>query len=210
MKKVKNTKYITIVDQGDLEQVLIGSLLGDGCFTKVSGAVKNSRFSLAHSSKQKEYFLFKYNIFKKYGLEGKVSENTISNERYKEGYTKEIRFKSKSHPIFTKFRKVYNNGKKRVILDVINNINVLGLAIWYMDDGNINNYSCDFNVQSFTLEEREVLQKLLQDKFNIKVTITNNTLYVLKENFPYFVSIIKPFIIKEMEYKLKPYKMGSV
>lgn len=211
IKRIKNTKYVEFNDEGDLEQLLIGSLLGDGCFTKISGNVKNSRFSMAHSLKQKEYFMFKQSILDKYNLSGKISENKIVSNRYKEGFTEEIRLKSKSHPIFTFYRQLYDiSGKKRINKEIINKLNPLGLSIWYMDDGNITGYSCEFNVQSFTEEERIVLQEVLKINFNIKTTLTNNTIYILSEDFENFINIIKRFIIPSMEYKLKPYKKGSV
>lgn len=206
---MKNTKYVEIKDEGDLEQLLIGSYLGDGCFVKISGAAKNSRFSLAHSLKQKDYFMLKWNIFKKYGLDGKVSENKIFSTRYKDGYFEEIRFKSKTHPIFTLFRNQGYDVSKKLNIDLIQNIDKFALAIWFMDDGNRTNDSCEINCQKFSYEDKENLRNILQNTFNLTVNITNNTLYIPKNSFIYFKGLINDYIIDSLKYKLEPYK-GSV
>ena len=54
---MKNYKEIKV--ENDLRQLLIGSLLGDGCFCSVGKTAKNMCLSIAHSEKQKEYLEYK-------------------------------------------------------------------------------------------------------------------------------------------------------
>ena len=46
--------------KNDLKQLLIGSLLGDGCFCSVGNHAKNKCLSIAHSEKQEDYLKFKH------------------------------------------------------------------------------------------------------------------------------------------------------
>ena len=56
----------------EVKQVLFGSLMGDGCLPKESKGV-NIRFSEKHSFKQKDYLLWKKNIFEREFIFGKTS-----------------------------------------------------------------------------------------------------------------------------------------
>lgn len=132
----KGTVPYNIEIKNDLRQLLIGSLLGDGCFCSVGGRTKNMCLSIAHSEKQKEYIKYKWNILNKYNLVSPIVEYHINNKRYLRelvGYS----FKTKLHPIFTDIRNKYydSHGHKRVFKEFVKDIDALGLAIWYMDDG---------------------------------------------------------------------------
>ncbi|MEE1476326.1 hypothetical protein [Fusobacterium sp.] len=63
---MKNYKDLEIGN--DLKQLLIGSLLGDGCFCSLGNKTKNMCLSIAHSEKQKEYLEYKWEILNKYDL----------------------------------------------------------------------------------------------------------------------------------------------
>lgn len=112
----------------NLNQLLLGSMLGDGSITK-RGAGKHCRFSLAHSAKQKDYIQHKHEIFKSYGLANKLSFNTIRNKRYKDGKFHEYRFKTKGAPIFSRYRELFYPEGKKIIPDIISNLDERGLAI---------------------------------------------------------------------------------
>lgn len=208
-----SNKYEVLNLSDNFKQLLIGSYLGDGSFTKISGLAKQSKFSIAHSLKQKEYFLRKWKVFEIHNLEGKIMYNKVLSNRYKNGYFEEIRFKSKSHPLFTKFREEgYSETKKKLNIELVKDINKLGLAIWYMDDGSITGTSCNIASNKFSENERFLLRDLIYSKFNILTNITQTTLYIPTKEFSLFKEIVKPYIIEEMKYKLNTYKsrMGSV
>lgn len=207
---MKNTKYVDVNVDKRLEQFLISCILGDGSFCKISGAMKNSKLSIAHGIKQKEYIYYKYNLLKEYYLVNTISYNKIYNDRYQNGFIEEYRFKSKSHPIFTEIRNKYYdlNGKKRIFEEFITNLNDYGLALWYMDDGFATKCSSMISTCSFSLEERIILQKILFNNFKIETTVdkNDNSIYILEKSFPLFKSIIEPHILTSMNYKLIPYK----
>ena len=208
---MKNYKELEIGN--DLKQLLIGSLLGDGCFCSVGKKAKNMCLSIAHSEKQKEYLEYKWKILNEYNLVSSIIEYHINNNRYSHelvGY----RLKSKLHPIFTNIRNKYydSNGHKRIFKEFVKDIDALGLAIWYMDDGYVTKNSCILSTCSFTLEEQSLLADILLDKFNLHFTVGkhNNSMYLQAKDFSKFVELIKRYIIPSMQYKLINYSKRRV
>lgn len=208
---MKNYKEIKV--ENDLKQLLIGSLLGDGCFCSVGSKTKNMCLSIAHSEKQKEYLEYKWRILNKYNLVSSIVKYHTNNKRYSHeliGY----RFKSKLHPIFTDIRIKYydSQGHKRVFEEFVKDIDALGLAIWYMDDGYVTKNSCILSTCSFTLEEQSLLASILSDKFGLHFTVGkhDNSMYLQAKDFSKFVELIKDYIIPSMQYKLITYSMRRV
>ena len=62
------------------------------------------------------------------------------------------------------------------------------------------------NTQSFTIAENELLQGTLKSVWNIECTLQKNNgytrLYILKKSAKKFRSIVEPYIIPELAYKL--------
>jgi hypothetical protein len=191
-----------------LKQFFISCILGDGSFTK-KGMNKFSKISIAHSIKQKNYIYFKYNLLKEYDLVNSICYNKIFNERYKNGFIEEYRFKSKPNRIFSFIRNNhYKDGKKFITYNFVKKLDAFGLALWYMDDGYITNNSCILSSCSFSLEEQKILQKVLLENFNIECTVgkNDNSMLIRAKSFETFVNIIKPYMLESFNYKLIPYK----
>lgn len=197
-----------LVMQNDLKQLLIGSLLGDGCFCSVSKGTKNNCLSIAHSMKQRNYLEYKWNILNKYNLVPSIRESEIVNSRYTHSI-KECRFKTRLHPIFTEIRNTCydSSGHKRVNMNFIKDIDPLGLAIWYMDDGYVTKNSCILSTCSFTLDEQSLLAKLLLEKFDLHFNVGkhDNSMYLQAHDFSKFKQLIQDYVIPSMQYKLIPY-----
>lgn len=209
---MKNYKELKV--ENDLKQLLIGSLLGDGCYCSVGGTTKNMCLSIAHSEKQKEYLEYKHSILSRYELASPIVQYKVNNSRYSREL-RGARFKSRLHPIFTNIRVQYYDldGHKRVFKEFIEDIDALGLAIWYMDDGYVTKNSCVFSTCSFTIEEQRILADVLLRKFDLhfNVGVMDNSMYLQAKDFAKFVEIVKPHIITSMQYKLITYsKKGSV
>ena len=209
----KGTVPYNIEIKNDLRQLLIGSLLGDGCFCSVGGRTKNMCLSITHSEKQKEYIKYKWNILNKYNLASPIVEYRINNKRYLRelvGYS----FKTKLHPIFTDIRNKYydSHGHKRVFKEFVKDIDALGLAIWYMDDGYVTKNSCILSTCSFTLEEQSLLADILLSKFGLHFTVgkNDNSMYLQAKDFSKFVELIKDYVIPSMQYKLITYRKRKV
>lgn len=193
-----------IKNEYELEQLIIGSMLGDGYLAKISGSFHESRISIAHKLSHLQYLEFKRDILSKSNLNGKIGLNKIVNNRYKNGFIEECRIKSKIHPFFSKYRKYfYPEGKKLLHKETINRIQPLALAIWFMDDGYRESISYGISTQGFKLEEVQYLSDLLRNQFSIKSNIhKDNNLYIPVESKESFNKIIEPHIIECMRYKV--------
>lgn len=115
-------------------QILIGSMLGDGCVKKQNKNSKNYIFKEDHSVAQADYLVWKQRMMKEFDA---VMPHTLD---------KKPDFSTSIHPIFSKLRQeIYNEsgiyGKKAYIpLHYIEKLDELGLLIWYLDDGDLNKY----------------------------------------------------------------------
>lgn len=183
--------------------------MGDGSFVSPGGKSVNYYLSIAHKKGQRKYLEYKLSILSKHGLASKISERTYVDKRFKKGEYTECRVKTRLHPIFTEIRNKYydETGHKRVKYEFVKGIDPLGLAIWYMDDGYVTKNSCIFSSCSFTIEEQEILSKILLEKFDLHFTIdrNDNSMYLHAADFPRFVKIIDPYILEDLQYKLIPY-----
>lgn len=111
--------------------------IGDGCIYKpVDKRKLKSDFRINHSIKQEDYLKWKLK---------KVSEilNCNINIHYQKcndgtGKKHGVVFFSKTHRYFAILRKyLYRNNKKDISAKVIPRLSDLGLAILYLDDGNV-------------------------------------------------------------------------
>ena len=194
-------------------------IYGDGWMIKK----KNTDFTFCHSLKQKEYALWKLELLKRYCS---VRKYAIS---YKKHIPAQICIRvSVHHKLNSAYRRTYENDKKVIKLDGLKKISDLSLAIWFMDDGTFikrfktrtgklkeNPYISQIRLctHSFSLEENQLIQKFLKNKFNLEFRIYTTKgkerllyylAYVGKENVNKFIGIVKPYIelCPSMLYKI--------
>lgn len=116
----------------DSRNLLIAMLLGDGTICK------NYVYKLAHCEKQKDYLQWKINLLNQRGLRNNGVKSYIKTAGYNLGvlvyYTQlnTLPFIKVLRRVFYKEHKVLGNRK------LLNRLDNLGIAIWYMDDGSIN------------------------------------------------------------------------
>lgn len=189
----KSHKYEKI-DEKQLINLLIGSYLGDGHFTKVKDN-QNSRLCFTHGLAQEEYFNWKCQKLKKLNLFNSVSKtNNI------------LISKSKPHPIFTKYRKEgYDYILGKVNFKLIELLNAESFSIWYFDDGSVTNDGFNITCQSLNFEEKQTMKSLIYRNLNLEVNVTSNSLYIPKNEIDNFRNITSPYCLKSMVYKLIPY-----
>jgi len=107
-----------------------------------------------------------------------------------------------------KYDEWYINGKKCVPNNIDQYLTPLALAIWVMDDGAKVRKSLKFSTNSFTYDECMHLVTVLHKNFNLKASIQSAgakdqyIIYILKESMNDLSSIISPYIIPEMKYKI--------
>lgn len=198
-------------------ELILGSLLGDGCITLNKGYT-NARFSFRHSQKQKEYFDWKTSILKEISSEKNIwMQNTKDNEYCKSNSVK-YRFQSLALPELTNiYNLVVKRGKKRINQKWLSFLTPISLATWWMDDGSIisNCRKGVFCTDAFLKKEVILIQKYLKTVWSIDTKIGKTSksnsqkrryfrLYIQSsEELKKFLRIIAPYTtIKSMMYKI--------
>jgi hypothetical protein len=189
------------------KSILIGMLIGDGWlnFNK-----KTSYISFYHSPKQEEYINFKSKLLEQLKIYGKI----IYSPKTKSNYPK-FKYWSKSSKQLNLYRLMYafrntpTKRKKRVFKKMLNYLDPLGIALWFMDDGynDPNRNLINLATQSFTKEENELIKDWFLEKYDINFKIyhrKNKYFLVTYSDAIKFKKLVKPYInlIPSMHYKI--------
>jgi hypothetical protein len=148
------------------EQIIIGSLLGDATIPKLLNRRKSYSIRWEHSLEQKEYALWK-------------AENSLDNFSI---YIRE-RFDKRTNKIYKsitcystkdnyeKYRKLFYKDVKIITSELLDLLEPLGIAVWFMDDGSLyyNGNNCHLNIAVDSFDENEV--KLIIDFFKTKFDV---------------------------------------
>jgi hypothetical protein len=150
------------------EEILIGSLLGDGCIILGKNS-KNAILTIRRKLEDKEYLIWEYEKFRDFCSDKAVFEENQLDKRTKKTY-KIISFHTRSSPILAEYRKKwYPNGKKIVPRDLV--LTPLILLIWFLDDGNAgknenNVLGMKLSTNGFTKDDTQFLANLLTKRYN--------------------------------------------
>ena len=113
------------------KSLLIGLLLGDGTISS------NYVFKLSHSEAQREFLQWKVDLLNKFNIKNNGIKEYISKCGYNIG--KNVLYSQMSlNPTIKALRRTIYIPKKTITRRLLNWLNPLGIAIWYMDDGCIN------------------------------------------------------------------------
>lgn len=193
-----------------LEQLIIGTTLGDGYLTRPNG-IGNGHLAILHSKKQEEYLKWKASILEEFGLCAGISERSYVHP-YNNRRHNQIQVWSKADKIFAKYRQeIYRSNVKTLDRHLLNKLTPLGLAIWYMDDGHLtyfhsnDSFRLEFNSHNFTLEEHEIMARYFREAVSVKLNIGKNSgKYVLrcgKTEARKLFSLIGEYIHPSLAYK---------
>lgn len=182
-------------------------VLGDS-YIQATGK-KNSRIRLEHSVKQYNYLLWKGNLFPQYFI-GNPTLLTRYNREFCKSYSY-VRWQSIASPEINEIRKLFYTelGIKCIPVNLSKVlIDPLSIAIWYMDDGYY--YKRDkmayIYLPKFLDSDFKLLSEALYQNFDLVPKLKQK-----KKGFCYvfgtketkkLVSIVKPYIIESMAYKL--------
>lgn len=197
---------IELPDQ--VKEVLIGILLGDAHIVKRSPTA-NSRLVYAQTAiKHKEYFDYVFNFFLPFCVNDyKPQSRLVVDNRTKKTYSA-ISFTTMQLPCFNEYRKLFYDLNKKIVPENINELlTPRGLAFWIMDDGSKQGNGLHISVYGFSNTDVDKLMFTLQDKFNLKCSIHYNRdnkprIYIFKESMDTLITLVKPYFIKDMLYKL--------
>ena len=159
----------------EFKGAIVGMVLGDASIGR--GALKTT-------SVVEEYARFKWRIL------SQLTETSFAQyEKSASSFgTKPIyEVRTRKHPIYEKLAmRFYHNGRKQITEFAMKTITPLGLLIWYLDDGCLDD-SCGLKFQihsnAFNETEHQYMQKTLNDRFGLRFNIRkkfhkkNETIY---------------------------------
>ncbi|MDH2363784.1 hypothetical protein [Priestia megaterium] len=188
---------------------LLFMVLGDGWIGRY--------LYILHSTKQLDYLEWKKKILSDHG----IKTNTI---RFKNnnGYPA-CSFTTKSYKFISLYRKVlYTPSKNIANRKLLNKLNPLGLAIWYMDDGGLSQKKRNGKVHANELilnthlskEDNQIIIDYFLETWNIKFSqVKNKGKYRLRcgtKQARKFIAIVEPYVkqVPSMQHKINIIKKG--
>uniref|UniRef100_UPI0023D894B2 hypothetical protein n=1 Tax=Gonatophragmium mori TaxID=2966219 RepID=UPI0023D894B2 len=186
--------------------VLIGSLLGDGHMERDGNA---SRFVFYQKGEHIEYIIWLHRLLFEYGYckenIPQIQSRTINNK-----LVYYCRFRTFTFSSFNWIYEGFYVNNIKVIPSWINMyIEPISLSLWIMDDGCwIKNRGIKLSTNSFKLKEVKYLSSILENKFNLKVSIFSGgaidqyNIYIPKKNLPVLLPIVIPHMHPYFLYKL--------
>ena len=185
-------------------QIIIGSLLGDGNLA-LNKSKNLGRFTFAHSEKQKEYAIWKTEKLKNIMYYERVfNKKEHFDKRTNKIYSAYFSYSKDLSTLKDLYLEWYNECKY-VPVNHLMNLNALGLAIWFMDDGYKVKNTYGIATCSFSDEDFKTISRYFLENWNIKVSFfKDRTMYIPSKFRDKFTSIIKPFIHSDCLYKLHP------
>lgn len=194
--------------------LLIALLLGDGTISN------NNVLKLAHCIEQEDYLKWKIQQLNDCGLRNNGLKYYVSIKGYNIGKT--VCYTQLSVIPFVKLlRKIMYKPVKNYS-KLINRIDERGLAIWYMDDGHLNNrkYS-DGTYHGYYIklstclpkEQCDIIIKTIKEKFDVQFYTFHEgkredsfSLCCGTKEAKKFIKIVKPYVeqIPSMLYKVLP------
>jgi hypothetical protein len=188
------------------KHVALGSILGDGYLTPVNG--KGSRLWVKYDDKSLDYLHWVRELLKPFGV-GEVKKKKGYHQHY--FLTDGSAYIAELHLLFYD-----RDGKKRIPKEIFDLLyHPLALAVWYMDDGNLDwrkkyHNSPTIATYCFTREDCIRLAEVLSKIFGIFAKVHKSTmrgkvyyrLYIEAKSTERFFEIISPYIHPSFLYKL--------
>lgn len=211
----------------DVISFIIGTCLGDGHLSVGKNAV-NYNITCTHNPKQYDYLIWKMeflkeNLQKNYWVckstthfSGKAMFKGNVNKKY-DMYRGTVG----THTLTTYVHKLlYVENKKHISKEVLSLLTPIGLAVWYMDDGNLayqkdRNYpdviasrNVTLHIQGFDEESQNNIVWYFQKVLNIEVKLHKARdkfkLWMNTKNSISFLKIVAPYVnlVECMKYKI--------
>ena len=114
-----------------------------------------------------------------------------------------VSISSKAHPFFTELYKIFypNTTKKIIPIEALNQLNPLGLAVWYFDDGALISCGCCLCISY--KKDKKIVKEKLKEIFNLNVKINKDIVYFNVKEADKFIKLISPYAYtNDIKYKL--------
>ena len=184
----------------ETRSVIVGSLLGDAYL------YPNGTLQIDQSLGQASYVWWKYERLSV--IAGKAPVMVERYDRRTDRTYRSLRFYTKA--VLKDFRDAFYRDRKKIVPTQLGDLlDPMALSVWFMDDGGRGAHTPKglvFNTSCYSEAEQLVLQALLLERFGVEVSIhrvgRGFQLYVRSRSFERFVSVISPYIVPQMRYKL--------
>ena len=188
--------------------VIVGSLLGDArleCRSVGKRSPITARFRVHHGEKQKEYVFWKYEILKDFVSKEPMEISWLNPKRNLQETSWYFHTKSFKE-LGSLYHFFYKDKVKILPENIFNLLNPRMIAVWFMDDGSNNGESLTLNTHGFSKEDQMRVVNFFKESFDIFPTIVKDRtkwkIAIGKKDFRKFISIIEPYIIPAMSYKI--------
>ena len=182
-------------------QILLGTLLGDASIENLKNRSKTYNIRWEHCLEQEEYAIWKaensldnYSIYKRSRLDNRTNKifHSITCYSRKDNY----KF----------YRDLFYNPIKEVSQEILDRLEPLGIAVWFMDDGNLyyngNNCHLTLSVNGFNEESVDRIINFFKSKFDIHFKKTGKAIRITSvKQVELFESYFKQFYHESMLYK---------
>lgn len=182
----------------------------------------NARLQTAHSPTVRDYVSIKGVILRQIPGLGFSAKDVIHQNRKLDRSYPQIRVRTTTHPFLTELRKEMYDAHKRVTPELLAKLTPIGLALWYMDDGNLElhhnkvRFRTDvykvrrersiggryirLSTHSFSWAENEIICAWLCSRWGIVAqTKPSKGLFFVRmntANAQKFVDLVRPFILE--------------
>jgi hypothetical protein len=181
--------------------VLVGVLLGDA-HLETQNHGRTYRIKFEYSSKHRAYLDHLYEIFHNWALTPPQEKNDATHDN--------VWFQTVSHGAFRFYAcQFYRGGKKCVPKNIHRFLTNRNLAYWFMDDGSAKSQQSKaviFNTQGFERNDVRRLIAALQRRFDLNASERRQRegwqIYISGSSFERFRSIVDPYILESMRYKI--------
>ena len=185
------------------QAAIVGLLLSDGWLSYSSDKSKHPRFGFEQAFSQSSYVWSVFGIFSHYCYSLPRYKTKNRNNRQ----TSSVAFATRSMPCLVEFfNGFYLNGKKVVPENIYNILAPVSLAHLIMGDGTAVSGGIRICTDSFTVQDTVRLINVLIIKYRLKCTLhmaeNKPRIFISSKSMDLLTSIINPYIIPSMKYKL--------
>jgi recombination protein RecA len=202
-------RHTSVKFSSDLQDLLLGSMLGDGSLKQ--DAKMTAWYREEHAQPQKEYAKWKEKAFAGYCRKSSDNEHGY-------GFSTVALYEfGQMRPKFYPLNKRY----KHITTELLEQLNPLSLAVWYQDDGTNNRQKTGGNKKTIYLhrlteEECRAFEKVFAKKFGLKCSIkyypkgSSSRIAFHGKEADKFEDIIRSYCHPSMAYKLTDHpEIGS-
>lgn len=189
----------------DVVSILVALLLGDGWCEKRGMSI---RIHFHISSCNAEYLYWLHNFFTERGYCSRLRPK-LSYQIGKNNSTYfSLKFRTWSYSSFYFLYDLFyeDRGVKHIKSELIKYLNAQVLAIMFMNNGNKTGQTIHISSNCFSYDEQLLLCRFLFLKFNLNFNVHKKEhrfcIYLETSDYSKFESIVTPYVIKSLRYKL--------